>query len=517
MLPGFVAYGPPEVNLISAWILPSSSAVPPLPPAAGEPSALVDFLSKAADIAWGLPFILMLAGVGLYFTLRLGFLQFRKMGHAVAIGRGKYDEPDAPGEVTHFQALCAALSATVGVGNIGGVGTAIWYGGPGAAIWMALFGVLGMMTKFATCTLSVRFRVTDSEGHILGGPMESIARGLGSRFRWIAVVFAVCAVIASFGGGNMVQANQMAGAFADEFGKSLPAALSEGFEMLPGQETNALRLILGLVLAVLVGAVIIGGIKRIGKVAGVLVPVMAVFYVGGALTVIFVHISEVPGMIGEMFALAFGGDVSRKAAGGAIGMTVLQALTWGAKRAVFSNEAGLGSAPIAHAAAKTAEPVREGLIAMLGPFIDTVVICMMTALVICLTGVWETFPDGDQGAVLTKAAFQAGLPEGYGWIGRYTVSIGLILFALSTAISWSYYGDRCISYLFGARAVMPYRFVYVLVLFLGANVKGEIVWKFSDVANAAMAFWNIIGTLGLAGVVVALSRDYFSRSQEPLR
>jgi AGCS family alanine or glycine:cation symporter len=481
------------------------------------PSALETFLTNAADIAWGLPFILMLAGVGLYFTIRLGFTQFRKMGHAIAIGRGKYDEPDAPGEVTHFQALCAALSATVGVGNIGGVATAIWWGGPGAAIWMALFGLLGMMTKFASCTLAIKYRVTDQDGHIIGGPMEFLSRGLGKRFAWLATMFAGCAVIASFGGGNMVQANQMAGAFTHEFGSSLPPSMTEPFALFGEMQTNSLRIILGLVVAILVGLVIIGGIKRIGRVAGVLVPVMAVFYVGGALTVIILHIGEVPETLGTMFSLAFGGDLTRKAAGGAVGLTVLQALTWGAKRAVFSNEAGLGSAPIAHAAAKTNEPVREGLIAMLGPFIDTVVICMMTALVICLTGVWETFADGSQGAVMTKLAFEQGLPEGYGWIGRYTVAIGLILFAISTAISWSYYGDRCVTYLFGPKAVKPYRLVYVLVLFLGANIDGGMVWKFADVTNAAMAFWNIIGLLGLSTVVVALYKDYFSRPQEPLQ
>jgi AGCS family alanine or glycine:cation symporter len=478
---------------------------------------LQEFFDDAATIAWGLPFILMLGGVGLWFTIRLGFPQFRRFGHAVQIGRGKYDEEDDPGEVTHFQALCAALSATVGVGNIGGVATAIWWGGPGAAIWMALFGVFGMVTKFASCTLALRYRVVDGEGHMLGGPMESLTRGLGKNFKWLAVLFAVCAVISSFGGGNMVQANEMAAAFVDEFGAGMPAALTEEFELFGDQRTNVLRVILGLGLAMAVGLVIIGGIKRIGQVAGVLVPVMAVLYVGGAATIILINIDRVPEMLADMVTMAFGGDVGKKVAGGAVGMTFLQALTWGARRAVFSNEAGLGSAPIAHAAAKTKEPIREGLVAMLGPFIDTVVICMMTALVISLTGVWEDPKFAENGAVLTKEAFAVGLPEGWGWVGRLTVAIGLILFAISTAISWSYYGDRCVTFLFGLRAVTPYRIVYVFFLFLGANISGGIVWKFADVANAAMAFWHIVGLLGMSSVVVTLYRDYFSRDQRPTR
>lgn len=481
-----------------------------------------DFFANAADVAWGLPFILMLGGVGLWFTLRLGLPQLRNFGHALAIGRGKYDEADDPGDVTHFQALCAALSATVGVGNIGGVATAIWYGGPGAAVWMAIFGVFGMMTKFASCTLALRYRVFDPAGRILGGPMESLSRGLGKNFRWLAVAFAICAVISSFGGGNMVQANQMAGAFVDEFGSKIgelaPPLMADITIAGAGDDavtTTGLRLILGLVLALLVGMVIIGGIQRVGKVAGILVPVMAALYVGGAMTVILIHLDEVPAMLADMFSMAFGGSIERKVAGGAVGMTFVQALTWGAKRAVFSNEAGLGSAPIAHAAAKTKEPVREGLVAMLEPFIDTVIICMMTALVISLTGVWETWENGSNGAAMTKAAFDAGMPENFKWVGRYTVAIGLILFAISTAISWSYYGDRCITFLIGPKAVLPYRVAYVFALFLGANLDGGVVWQFADIANAAMAFWHIVGLIGLSGVVVTLYKDYFSRSHKP--
>ncbi len=471
------------------------------------------FLSDAAGWSWGLPFILMLGSVGLFYTVRLGLPQFRNFKHAIGIGAGRYDEDGDPGEVTHFQALSAALSATVGVGNIAGVATAIAMGGPGAAIWMAIFGFFGMMTKFASCTLAIRYRVYDEGGAILGGPMESIRRGLGPRFHWLAGAFAICALIASFGGGNMVQANQMANAFTHEFADSFPSGMSEDISFL-GLDTNWLRVTLGIVVAAIVGLVIIGGIKRIGHVAGILVPVMALFYVGGAGTIIALHASEVPAMLSEMFRLAFLGG-QEQVAGGAVGYTVVGALTWGARRAVFSNEAGLGSAPIAHAAARTKEPIREGLVAMLEPFIDTIVICMMTALVILLTDAHVYFHD-KEGAVLTREAFRLGL-ESAPWLGAVVVSIGLVLFAISTAISWSYYGDRCASFLFGAWAVKPYRAIYVGVIFLGANLNAKTVWNFSDVANAAMAFWHIVALLALTPVVIALYRDYFSRPQIPTK
>lgn len=484
--------------------------------AAASPSLLeqlVSFLSDAAGWSWGLPFILMLGSVGLFYTIKLGLPQLRHFGHAIGIGSGRYDEDDVPGEVSHRQALSTALSATVGVGNIAGVATAIAMGGPGAAIWMAIFGFFGMMTKFASCTLAIRYRVYDEGGHILGGPMESIRRGLGPRFHWLAGAFAICALIASFGGGNMVQANQMANAFTHEFATSFPSAMSETIQPL-GLETTWLRILLGFSVAAIVGLVIIGGIKRIGQVAGVLVPFMAIFYILGAGLIIVLHINQVPATVGQMFRMAFSGG-EQQVAGGAIGFTFVQALTWGARRAVFSNEAGLGSAPIAHAAAKTDEPVREGLIAMLGPFIDTIVICMLTALVILLTNAHIYYHDAE-GAVLTREAFRLGLSSAP-WLGAIVVSIGLVLFAISTAISWSYYGDRCAAFLFGAWAVKPYRAIYVIVIFLGANLDAQTVWNFSDVANAAMAFWHIVALLALTPVVLALYKDYFSRPQIPTK
>ncbi|MEZ5990149.1 MAG: alanine/glycine:cation symporter family protein [Planctomycetota bacterium] len=501
-------------TLLAALAVPPPGAQADSSPGLGE--SIAAFLGEAAKVAWGLPFILMLGSVGLFYTLKLKLPQLRNFGHAVGISAGRYDEKDDPGEVTHFQALCAALSATVGVGNIAGVATAIALGGPGAAVWMMLFGALGMMTKFASCTLAIRYRVYDEDGHILGGPMESIQRGLGPRFKWLATAFAICALIASFGGGNMVQANQMANAFTHEFKDSLPGSLSEPVVFL-GITTNWLRLMLGAAVAAIVASVIIGGMKRIGQVAGVLVPVMAVFYVGGAMTVILLHLDRVPETLGEMFTLAFAGGEEHTVVGGVVGYSVVQALTWGARRAVFSNEAGLGSAPIAHAAAKTKEPIREGLVAMMEPFIDTVVICMMTALVILMTDAHVLFADkAKEGAIVTREAFRMGL-EAAPWLGAITVSIGLILFAISTAISWSYYGDRCASFLFGAWAVKPYRLVYVIVLFFGANLKAGFVWDFSDVANAAMAFWHIVALLALVPVVLALYRDYFSREQVPTK
>lgn len=566
------------------------------------------FLEKVSGYIWSMPLVILLVGTGVYFSFRLIFPQLRKIGHSIAITRGKYDNPADAGDITHFQALCAALSATVGVGNIAGVAIAIHTGGPGALFWMWVAAFFGMVTKYAECTLSQKYRVVHGDGTVSGGPMYYIEKGLGSNFKWLAILFAACGLVATFGGGNMVQSNSMTIAFVDHFatqkyyeetplsvlhkgktidrvdgvdlfidvrdGRSLAIDVTEdetvgdflhninnhpdnspkfvsaqiamgnarieiidltqgdhqfmlkspggvkvlkelGFIDNKGALTKSndtkvatfvperilLRSIIGIIISLVVGLVIIGGIRRIGKVAGKLVPFMSSIYVAGALFIICCHFTQIPHAFGLIFKHAF---TPTSAIGGFAGATVLYTITWGVRRAAFSNEAGLGSAPIAHAAAKTTEPVREGLVAMLGPLIDTIVICSMTALVIIITGEWKSDADS---SVLTKNAFNSGIP----YFGGSIVSIGLILFAVSTAISWSYYGDRCAEYLFGKGAIIPYRWVYVAAIFVGAVMKLEFVWNFSDITLGLMALPNLIAIIALSGVVVSLTKDYFSR------
>ena len=569
---------------------------------------VTSILGKIAGYIWSMPLVILLVGSGVYFSIRLVFPQFRRIGHGIAVARGKYDNPDDPGDITHFQALCAALSATVGVGNIAGVAIALHAGGPGAIFWMWIAALFGMVTKYAECTLAQKYRVIHSDGSISGGPMYYIEKGMGSRFKWLAIVFASCGLIATFGGGNMVQSNSMVIAFTDQFatqkfyndtplsklnngketsqtedtefiiktsnGKTIGIDISRtktvsdllnavndhpenmshvvmaeiatdrnsieftdltdgkreftltspdggkliknlGFVNDDGNintlsngkistvipERLLLKAVLGVAISLIVGMVIIGGIKRIGKVASRLVPVMSSIYVTGALFIILWNYDKIADSFYLIFKHAF---TPTAATGGFAGATVLYAITWGVRRAAFSNEAGLGSAPIAHAAAKTKEPVREGLVAMMGPLIDTLIICTMTALVIIITGEWTGNADS---SVLTKNAFNAGIP----YFGGVIVAVGLILFAISTAISWSYYGDRCAEYLFGSRAILPYRWIYVVALFVGAVVRLEFVWNFSDITLGLMALPNLIAIIALSGVVVSLTKDYFSR------
>lgn len=431
------------------------------------------------NFAWGPVTIIFLVGTGIFLTVRLVFVQFRGFFHGWALISGKYDRKDDPGEITHFQALSAALSATIGTGNIAGVATAIAAGGPGAVFWMWVTAVVGMAAKFTSCTLSVLYRKVNPDGSISGGPMYYLEKGLGQK--WLGVMFAFFALIASFGIGNMVQAN------------SIAQPLSAGFGV-PKHVT-------GIVMAFVVWLVIIGGIKRIGKVASFIVPFMAAAYILSSLVIILSNISMVPGVIGRIISGAFS---PAAAAGGFAGAAVSQVIRFGVARGVFSNESGLGSAPMAHAAARTEYPVREGLVAMLGPFIDTIMICSMTAAVILITGKWTS---GETGAVLSSLAYNEGLPV----IGGYTVTFGLVLFAFSTMISWSYYGDRCAQYLFGDRSVIFYRWLFVLFIVAGAVVQLELVWNISDAMNGLMAIPNLIGLIGLSGVVAGESRRYFSK------
>ena len=474
-------------------------------------------VNKVDEIIWGWPMIIILVGAGLYLTLRLGSVQFRHLGHAIRCITGKYDDPNEEGDISHFRALATALSATIGTGNIAGVATAIAGGGPGAVFWMWVTALVGMATKFTSCSLAVQFRNIHEDGSASGGPMYYIRKGFAPRVLvalagekatqkcavWLAVLFAMFAVIASFGIGNMVQANSV----VDGLSYVVPENWRQaGFTIGGSYRISYLNLAIGIVLAGLVALVTLGGIKRIAGVAGRLVPAMCIAYVTGSLVVLALNLEKVPGCLALIFKYAF---TPYAAAGGFMGYVVKQTMHFGVARGVFSNESGLGSAPMAHAAAKTHEMIREGFVAMLGPFIDTICICTMTALVILITNAHQSELNGAQ---LTAEAFNKGL---FGY-GHYIVGVGLVLFAYSTIISWSYYGDRCAEFLFGAKAVIWYRYLYIVFIVVGAIGALRVVWSLADIFNALMALPNLIGLIALAGLVAAKKRDYVQRLKEGL-
>ena len=449
---------------------------------------ILNIVNAIAGYVWGVPLLILLVGTGIFLTIRNRLVQWRGFKHSFELISGKYDKPEHKGEITHFQALAAALSATIGTGNITGVATAIAIGGPGALFWMWITAVFGMAVKFASCTLAVMYRKIDSDGHVRGGPMYFIEMGMHRRWRFLAYMFAGCTAIAALGIGNMVQANSVA----------------DGFVSLVGQSDTStglfVRIAIGLILAMMVGTVIIGGIKRIGRVASRLVPFMCVIYVGSALLVLVISYDMIIPAFEMIFKHAF---TPLSATGGMAGSTIMMTIQQGVRRGVFSNESGLGSAPMAHAAAKVNEPVREGLVAMIGPFIDTLMICTMTGLVIIVSGQWNS---GLNGTPLTAEAFETVLPS---W-GHLMVSLGLILFAFSTIISWSYYGEKGIEYIFGRKAIRYYKWIYLVFLPIGAAMKLGLVWGLADITNGLMALPNLVALLALSGVVAVAYRKYFS-------
>ncbi len=529
-----------------------------------------------------------LVGTGIFLTLRLKFIQFRRFGHGVLVASGRYDDPDEPGDVSHFQALTTALSATVGIGNIAGVAMAIHFGGPGAIFWMWITALLGMATKFSEVTLAQQYRTVEVgegvatwKGSVSGGPMYYIERGLGPKWKPLAIFFAFMLMVTSFMTGNAVQANTVATQVAENFGVD--------------------TWITGLVTATLVGVVIIGGIRRIGAVTGVLAPIMAAIYVMGGLLVLGIHYDQVLPSLGLIFTEAF--NPTAGVAGTGAGIFIFT-MVYGVQRGLFSNEAGQGSAPIAHSAAKTDEPVSEGSVALLEPFIDTILICTMTALVIVSTGVWEArvptqislsnanisyvagdresgfqrvtspaelsvengqvvgaddtprfafhsvaveelYLDPDQtepfsgmiypsrnvaedesgrtvtvlygdavrsSSPLTSLGFERGLePIGMGGLGRMIVFISVLLFGISTAISWSYYGDRCANYLWGEKAILPYKMIFVIMHFIGATLAVTTIWDLGDVALSLVTLPNVLALLLLSGTLVKVTNNYFDR------
>jgi AGCS family alanine or glycine:cation symporter len=423
--------------------------------------------------------LLVLLGMGLYLTIRMGLVQVRGFRHSIALVSGRYSCPTDSGQISHFQALSTALSATVGTGNIAGVATAISLGGPGALFWMWVTAFFGMATKFTECTLSLKFREISPDGQIAGGPMYTLLNGL--KMKRTATLFAGFALIASFGIGNMVQANSV----VDGLGYLYPAVHDYAW-------------LVGGAMALLVGLVILGGVRRIAHVASAIVPAMALLYISGALLVLFNQAERIP----QALATIFNHALNPWAVGGA---AVGEAIRWGVARGLFSNEAGLGSSPMAHAAARTNEPVREGLVAMLEPFVDTLVICTMTGLVIVTTGAYQTGQTELVGAALTAHAFESSL----GTAGAAVVGLGLSLFAFSTIIAWSYYGDRSAHFLFGESAVRPYRVIFTFLVLVGAAVPLQLVWNIADITNILMALPNLLSLALLAGLVQRLKNAYF--------
>ncbi|MFC2076036.1 alanine/glycine:cation symporter family protein [candidate division KSB1 bacterium] len=443
---------------------------------------LIVFFQEASRIIWGPPMILLLVGTGLYLTIILRGLQFRTLLHSLHLALIKRrEETNQPGDITHFQALMTALAATVGTGNIAGVATALTVGGPGALVWMWVTGLVGMATKYSEAVLGVKYREVSGDGRMMGGPMYYISKGL--RWRFLGTLFALFAAVSAFGTGNMIQSNSVADVVRSTLG--VPVWITS------------------IIIATATALVIIGGIKGIARVTSLLVPMMILIYMAGALVLIGLNLDKIPGVLALVFRGAFSPTA---AAGGFLGASVMMTLRTGISRGVLSNESGLGSSPIAAAAAQTKTPTSQALVSMTQTFIDTLVVCTMTGLVILLSGAWTS---GATGAPLTAMAFEAGLPVTW---GKFIVPFGLVLFAYSTILGWSYYGERSIEFLLGPRSITPYRVVFCLFVLIGGVSRLELVWAVADCFNGLMALPNLIGLLALSSVIVKETRDHFRGS-----
>ena len=439
---------------------------------------MLDFLNAFDALVWGPPLMILLIGTGILLTVRLGLLQIMKLPKALQLIFAA--RSNGSGDVSSFQALCTALAATVGTGNIVGVATAVKAGGPGALFWMWIAAFFGMATKYAEGVLAVKYRKVDDNGNISGGPMYYIEQGLGKKYKPLAVLFAIFGVMtASLGSGTFTQVN------------AITSIVNVSFDV-PVVYTDA-------VLTLLVAIITIGGLQSIAKVASKIVPFMAVVYVISAISVLVYYVDVLPAAIKLVLNSAF---TTTAAQGGFLGATIMVAMRSGIARGIYSNEAGLGSAPIVAAAAKTKWPAEQGLVSMTGTFIDTIIICTMTGLTLIVSGVWC----GDvNGAAMTEAAFASAFPG----IAKYMLTFGLVLFAFSTIIGWSYYGERCCEYLFGVKGIMPYRICYIVLVGLGVFLKLETIWVIADIVNGLMAIPNLIALLGLSGVVVTETKLYF--------
>jgi AGCS family alanine or glycine:cation symporter len=444
-----------------------------------EMETLYAMIGAANSFVWGPVMLILILGTGLYLTLGLRFLPVRLIPEGFKlIWKGRKEDREE-GEISPFNALMTSLSATIGTGNIAGVATAIFLGGPGAMFWMWMAAFLGMATKYAEAVLAVRYREKDEDGNHVGGPMFYIKNGLGEKWKWLGFLFALFASFAGFGIGNTIQANSVSDVMESSFG-------------IP-------ELYTGIALAVLVGLVLIGGIKRIAHVAGAIVPFMAISYFLSGLLILAINVTAIPDAVVLIIKSAF---TPTAAMGGFAGASVMAALQFGVARGIFSNEAGLGSAPIAHAAAKTDSPVRQGLVAMMGTFIDTIVICSITGLTIIVSGAYTS---GESGAALSMLAFSKALP----FFGEYVVTLGLIIFAFTTLVGWSFYGEKSVYFLFGHRAIIPFRLLWVLVIPIGSVMDLKFIWLMADTLNALMAVPNLIAIVLLSPVVFMLTKEYF--------
>jgi len=445
---------------------------------------LLELLNQISGYVWGPVLIILLLGTGIYLTIILKGIQFRALIPSLVLAfTNKNRDKDSEGDISHFEALMTALSATVGVGNIAGVATAIAAGGPGALFWMWITGLVGMATKYSEAVLAIKYREQDKLGTMSGGPMYYISKGLG--YKWLGTLFAAFGSIAAFGIGNMVQSNSVADALNSSFGIS--------------------PIVTGIVLCVGTGFVIVGGIKSIAKVTSALVPFMILIYTIGAVISLIINLENIPHSFYLIFHHAFNPVA---ATGGFAGAIIKDTITKGVARGIFSNESGLGSSPIAAAAARTSNPVRQALVSMSQTFIDTIVVCTFTGLVIISSGLWTS---GETGAALSASAFEKGVPMN---IGANMVAVCLAFFAYSTLLGWSYYGEKCIEFIFKERVVVPYRILFTILVFVGAVIKLEIVWTFADIMNGLMAFPNLVGLLLLSRVVVDETKLYLASELE---
>ncbi len=450
---------------------------------------LDNWASAFSSFMWGMPLLVLLVGGGLYFLVLSRFLPFRYFAHAVAVLRGKYDDPDDPGEISHFEALSTALAATVGMGNIAGVAVAISIGGPGAVFWMWMSGIIGMCTKFFTCTLAILYRGKDSAGEIQGGPMYFIVEGLGKKWKPLAVFFSLAGLVGALPAFNV---NQLTQAIRDIL--LVPNGIDAGFQT---------DLVTGILLTLVAGIVILGGLKRISRAAARMVPTMVALYFLAVMTILIINFRELPHYLGLIITDAFAAGHVK---GDAVGGGVLGALiVLGIKRGAFSNEAGIGTAPMAHGAAKTKEPVREGLVAMLGPFIDTIIVCTLTALCILVTGVWKS--SEANGVTLTSNAFESALPG----IGPYLLLLCIAIFSISSLLSYAYYGAKCTGFLLGADKKHYYNYFYLISILAGATLSLDIVLNVIDGSFALMAIPTMCATILLAPRVMSAARIYFQK------
>ncbi len=460
------------------------------------------FNSNLNGLVWGLPMMALIIGTGLYFSIRTGFPQLRKFGYAMKNTIGKafsYGKIKDKGAVSPFQAVTTALAGTMGTGNIAGVAGAIALGGPGAIFWMWVSAFFGMTTKYAEIILAVKFRKRNSEGDWVGGPMYYITGGLGKGFKWLAVLFSIFGAVAALGIGNMVQVNTAANALVTLFHEFRAGAV------IPGGATDmTLRLAVGLLVSVIAALVLLGGIKRIGSVTEKIIPAISILYIIGAVFIIFLNIGKIASVLESIVVGAFAPDA---VLGGAFGVGIIQSMRYGIGRGVFSNEAGLGSSPIAHAATSETDPVKQGLFGIFEVFADTIVVCTLTALVILMSGVTVSFGHA-AGAELTISAFATAFG---GKTAGVFIAIETSFFAISTILSWSLYGCRCAEYLFGTRAISTYKVVYIVFIVIGAGLQMGLAWEIADTLNGLMAIPNLIAILALSGYVFKATKEHFRK------